>query len=123
MSDSTTYPRDRQETLVIYAMYDEDADPNEQSPYTVLHKDSYDSEVFISDQAPYLSVLDTQDMLQEIDVYISSIQPYTYKVTARSTKKWIQDMSKQWYTYFMHELEPEHLAWKAYPLAKKAEVM
>ena len=119
MSDG--FPWDNRTTLVFYALPDDERDPVAGTTSLVLdgweHIDP-DNRVFLSDGAPYLTVLDRDDLLETIGLRKRELDSGRYldKDTARIGKainwldqlsSWVRQTGQPWFAY---QLEPPEMA-------------
>ncbi len=105
------------DTLVFYAAHDENDTPDQKFESLLLYYYDEDENFLGVDIAPYLTVLDAQQMLEEIQLQLNTANDLFKENMLNKIKNWVNLMVSKGYPFFMYELEPKQLAGKAYPLA------
>ena len=114
-----SFPWDERTSLVIYAAKSLDDNPDKSFPSLIYH--DFDNSGFISDEAPYLTALDAEDMLEEINNWIEKPSNTEDQVQALFTENWVETKISEGWTHFLYETEPPEYAGNAYPWASYAD--
>ncbi len=115
------FPWDKRTVLVFYAGNSGDINPNENTPSIIIAE--YDDVVnfMLADGVPYLSVLDKDQMLDELESFYKKAKTQNDKLILDKVQTWVKAKIEENYIYFLYELEPPELAGKAYPIAVETE--
>jgi hypothetical protein len=122
MINKNNYPWHKQNTLVIYAINDEDENPHEQTPKLIVDNDNLISEYLFIDQAPRLVTLVIDYFIEdEILPWLDNNNNPVEIEILDNIIEWCQDQVLNGYSYVAYELEPKEIAGNAHSIALASE--
>jgi len=115
------FPWDERTTFIIYAGNSEDINPDKNTPSLIVPEYDADKNFMNVDGVPYLSVLNKDQMLEEIENFTINVETKSEILILNKIRAWVKAKIEENYKYFLYELEPPEFAGEAYPIAVEAE--
>lgn len=115
------FPWNERTALVIYAGNSGDDNPDESFESLIIKDYDAEKNFLVVDGAPNLTVLDAQQMREELESVTSKGLSDAEQALVNEINHWVSKKTEEGHLWFLYELEPPTLAGKAYPIAVLAE--